>query len=67
MTNRLVSGCEETVVYTDREQLRIPLTELVPVTHAFPTVHTASFEDEGGPYEPGHRGSKAVHVLNLPH
>ena len=48
MTNRLVSGCEETVVYTDREQLRIPLTELVPVTHAFPTVHTASFENVGG-------------------
>jgi len=37
-----------------REQLRVPLTGLVPVIHAFPAVDTVFFDDVGGRNTSGH-------------
>jgi hypothetical protein len=53
----LIHGCPVQRIRSftaTREQLQITLTGLVPVTHVFPTVHIASFEDVGGRNKSGH-------------
>jgi len=40
-----LSGSEKPVVVATRKQPQVPLTGLVPVSHAFRAVYTASFED----------------------